>query len=82
MWNAELERIAQRWTDQCNEDDHDVFRSKLDGSLTGQNACWSPYKRRAETKEQIMKGLGAYVDLWYNEVTDPGFTADDIDPFV
>ena len=81
MWNPELERIAQRWTDQCKDDDHDVFRSKLDGSLTGQNA-WLGISYRTETKEQIMDGLGRAVDGWYNEVNDPGFTADDIDPFV
>ena len=81
MWNAELERIAQRWTDQCNDDDHDVFRSKLDGSLTGQNA-YLRIARLVETKEEIMEDLGAAVDGWYSEVTEPGFTSYDIDPFV
>ena len=80
VWNEELEIIAQRWTDQCVFD-HDELRSKLDGSSAGQNAYLgksSPEK----TKEQVMSGLRAVVDAWYDEVTDPGFSSDHIDPFV
>ena len=72
--------IAQRWTDQC-EFDHDEVRSKLDGSPAGQNVYLG--KSSAEkTKEQVMEGLGLAVDAWYDEVTDPGFSAEDISPFV
>jgi len=80
VWNEELETIAQRWTDQC-EFDHDELRSKLDGSPAGQNAYLG--KSSAEkTKEQVMEGLGLAVDAWYDEVTDPGFSSEDISPFV
>lgn len=79
VWNEELEIIAQRWTDQCVFD-HDELRSKLDGSSAGQNAYLG--KSSAEkTKEQVMSGLGAVVDAWYDEVTDPGFSADAINPY-
>ena len=80
VWNEELEMIAQRWTDQCKFD-HDELRSKLDGSPAGQNAYLG--KSSAEkTKEEVMEGLGLAVDAWYDEVTDPGFNATDISPFV
>ena len=72
--------IAERWADQCVFD-HDELRSKLDGSPAGQNAYLG--KSSAEkTKEQVMSGLDAVVDAWYDEVTDPGFSADAIDPYV
>ena len=29
-----------------------------------------------------MEGMDLVVDAWYNEVTDPGFSADDINPYV
>lgn len=80
VWNEELEMIAQRWSDQCVFD-HDEVRSKLDGSPAGQNAYLG--KSSAEkTKDEVMEGLGAVVDAWYDEVTDPGFSADSIDPYV
>ena len=79
VWNEELEKIAQRWTDQCIFD-HDELRSKLDGTLVGQNAYLG--KSSAEkTKEQVMEGLDIAVDAWYNEVTDPGFSPDSINPY-
>merc|ERR1712183_847602 len=39
VWNEELEKISQRWADQCIFG-HDPVRSKLNGTSVGQNAYW------------------------------------------
>ena len=35
-----IEVSAQRWTEQCLDDNHDTNRKKLDGTEVGQNNFW------------------------------------------
>ena len=51
MWNSQLELVAQRWTDQCQEG-HDSERCKLDGSPVGQNA-WQQMETMEEDEAAV-----------------------------
>jgi len=79
VWNNELAAIAQRWADQCIFD-HDPERSKFDGTSVGQNVAIFKNSSRSSW-EEIQYGLATSVQNWYDEVTDPGFSRWDINPF-
>eukprot|EP00090_Calanus_glacialis_P041209 TRINITY_DN7246_c0_g1_i3.p1 TRINITY_DN7246_c0_g1~~TRINITY_DN7246_c0_g1_i3.p1 ORF type:complete len:356 (+),score=76.87 TRINITY_DN7246_c0_g1_i3:30-1070(+) len=78
VWNDELAKIAQRWTGQCKFE-HDELRNLCDGTLVGQNAfiAQTDYE---EYEEEV--SIEASVQAWYNEVTNPGFSSSNINPFV
>merc|ERR1719278_887887 len=80
VWSAELEAVAQRWADQCTFG-HDSERSKLDGTYVGQNAYYSGSSQKKD-EATVNMGTVSAVDSWYNEVESPGFSINDIDPFV
>ena len=79
VWSAELEAVAQRWADQCTFG-HDSERAKLDGTYVGQNAYWG-----GSTVEQdeaaVQGGMATAAQNWYDEVTNPGFDSQTINPF-
>jgi len=79
VWNSELEAVAQRWADQCTFG-HDKAREKLDGTSVGQNAYWG-----GSTVEQgeaaIQGGQSKAAQNWYDEVTNPGFDSQTINPY-
>ena len=80
IWNDELADIAQRWADQC-QFGHDETRNMCDGTLAGQNA----YKGEADYGQydyEMNPRIGDAVQVWYNEVTNPGFASSDINPYV
>jgi len=80
VWNNELEAIAQRWADQCNFG-HDSTRDKIDGTMVGQNAYWGA--NSAEQAESVIQGgMTKSAQAWYDEVTDPGFNSNNINPYV
>ena len=80
VWNEELEKISQRWADQCIFG-HDPVRSKLNGTSVGQNAYWGG--NTAEGSEADIKNAVANpTQAWFNEVTNPGFASENINPFV
>merc|ERR1712080_54462 len=79
VWNQELETVAQRWADQCTFG-HDDSRNKIDGTYVGQNA-YIAYNSRASTQEALMAAMDGAVQAWYDEVTNPGFSAENIDPY-
>jgi len=79
-WNDELATIAQRWTDQCNFG-HDDDRNKADGTRVGQN-MYIGFNSQQQDETAVNNGLANPVTSWYNEVSDPGFNAADISPFV
>ena len=74
-----MEKIAQRWADQCNFE-HDAVRTKLDRTRVGQNLA---VKIGSGPTQQslIMRGMATHVQDWYDEVTTPGFDSKDINPF-
>jgi len=79
VWNDELEKIAQRWADQCIFA-HDKIRNKLNSDYVGQNNFIS-YSGSQESADVVQSKVTEAVDSWYNEVTDPGFSPENIDPF-
>ena len=79
VWNEELADIAQRWADQCVFG-HDEIRDMCDGTLVGQNA-YIGESSEEDYEDDVMASLGDAVDAWYNEVTDPGFSSTDINPY-
>lgn len=79
VWNDELEKIAQRWADQCIYN-HDQIRNKLNFDSVGQNLYTSSFSRQ-ESADDVQNTVIRAVELWYNEVTNPGFSPENIDPF-
>jgi len=80
VWDEELERIAQRWVDQCTPG-HDSIRTKLDSSNVGQNAFQATTSQQLD-KPALNDGLPAIAQSWYDEVTQKGFSSSNINPFV
>jgi len=80
VWSDELEAIAQRWSDQCTFG-HDSSRNTLDGTYVGQNAYYSATSLQQSEAEAQAATTGA-ADAWYDEVTNPGFDSQSINPFV
>ena len=80
VWDEELERIAQRWVDQCTPG-HDSIRTKLDSSNVGQNAFQLTTSQQLD-ETALNAGLPAIVQSWYDEVTQTGFSRNNISPFV
>ena len=96
VWNTELEVIAQRWADQCTFG-HDSTRDKLDGtwvitlmnisitapdhSQVGQNAYWGGNSQQ-EAATAVQAGMTKAAQAWYDEIKDPGFDSQSINPFV
>jgi len=80
VWDPELEAIAQRWVDQCTFG-HDSKRNKLDGTYVGQNAFFGSTSWE-EDQAGLTDKAGGAAQAWYDEVIDPGFNADSIEPFV
>jgi len=74
-WNAELAEISQRWADQCMFE-HDKVRDKLDGTQVGQNLAISYSSGGGQPNQNDLeqKYLAGFVNSWYDEVVDPGFT--------
>lgn len=79
-WSAELEAVAQRWADQCTFG-HDKVKTKQDGTYVGQNAFVAVSEAKSPV-DSMMAGMGAAVKAWYDEVTTPGFKAENIAPYV
>jgi len=80
VWNTELEAIAQRWADQCTFG-HDSTRDKLDGTSVGQNAYWGGNSQQ-EAVTVVQAGMTKAAQAWYDEIKDPGFDSQSINPFV
>merc|ERR1719206_1326328 len=80
VWDDELATIAQRWTDQCIFE-HDKVRDLCDGTFSGQNA-WQSGTDYEYYDYDVNPEIGQAVQSWYDEVTDPGFDAANINPFV
>ena len=79
MWSTELETVAQRWADQCTVG-HDSLRAKLDGTNVGQNVYWSAGAQ--EQDEAAVQGrMENSAQSWYDEVTQPGFDSQTINPY-
>ena len=79
VWNTELESVAQRWADQCTFG-HDSERSKLDGTYVGQNAYWGGNSQQQD-EAAVQGGMTNAAQNWYDEVTDPGFDSQTINPY-
>jgi len=79
VWDDELELIAQRLADQCVFK-HDAERGLLDGTSVGQN-LYSSWNSVQDTEEVLQGKADGSVLAWYNEVTNPGFNPDHINPF-
>jgi len=78
-WSTELEEISQRWADQCTFA-HDSVRNLLDGSKVGQNV-FIGYKTVQEEENDLQLQMDGPVQSWYDEVTNPGFDSQSINPF-
>merc|ERR1719228_1334807 len=80
VWDDELATIAQRWTSQCIFE-HDKVRNLCDGTVVGQNAYQSGTDY--EYYDYVVNPeIGDAVQSWYDEVTNPGFSSTNINPFV
>jgi len=79
VWNDELGDIAQRWAGQC-QFGHDDMRNLCDGTSVGQNAYLGETSNE-DYPEDVMPALGDAVQAWYDEVTNPGFSSADINPY-
>jgi len=80
VWNDELGDIAQRWAAQCNFG-HDEMRNMCDGTYVGQNA-WFYSETEEATEAAVMAKVPEAAQSWYDEVTNPGFSSADINPYV
>jgi len=75
-WDNELATIAQRWSDQCTWG-HDKNRRTEQWRWVGQNMYMS---MSTANSCQSQDWPGA-TKAWYDEVTKPGFSANDIEPY-
>jgi len=80
VWSHELETVAQRWADQCVFG-HDKVKTKLDGTYVGQNGFIEVSEAKSPV-DTVMEGMGKAVKSWFDEVTNPGFSAENISPYV
>merc|ERR1719376_400359 len=80
VWDEELAPIAQRWTSQCIFE-HDKVRDLCDGTVVGQNAYQSGTDYEYYDYN-VNPEIGDAVQSWYSEVTNPGFSSANINPFV
>merc|ERR1711909_18846 len=80
VWDDELATIAQRWTSQCIFE-HDKVRDLCDGTVVGQNAYQSGTDYEYYDYN-VNPEIGDAVQSWYDEVTNPGFSSANINPFV
>jgi len=80
VWDDELATIAQRWTSQCIFE-HDKVRDLCDGTVVGQNAYQSGTDYEYYDYN-VNPEIGDAVQSWYSEVTNPGFSSANINPFV
>ena len=62
--------VAQRWVDQCQEA-HDRERSKLDGTLVGQNT-WKQLDSMKKDGTAVQAEIAGATKSWYREVSQPG----------
>merc|ERR1712183_56669 len=76
----ELATIAQRWASQCIFE-HDKVRDLCDGTVVGQNAYQSGTDYEYYDYN-VNPEIGDAVQSWYSEVTNPGFSSANINPFV
>ena len=79
MWSTELEQTAQRWADQCDFG-HDKERAKLDGTYVGQNA-YEGGNSQQQDEAAVQAGMTTAAQAWYDEVTDPGFDSQTLNPY-
>ena len=81
----ELEAIAQRWADQCTFG-HDSppgkkLNWKLDGTSVGQNVAIK-FNSAQQDEAAVQRLMTSAAQNWYDEVTDPGFDSQKINPFM
>ncbi|GAB6028799.1 hypothetical protein CHUAL_004611 [Chamberlinius hualienensis] len=76
-WNSELATIAQRWADQCTFG-HDANRNTASYWWVGQNAALVS----SSADNNRVANFSQAITLWFNEVTNPGFNPNNIDPYV
>ncbi|GAB6028801.1 hypothetical protein CHUAL_004612 [Chamberlinius hualienensis] len=75
-WSKTLEAIAQRWADQCSFS-HDLNRNLGKHKWVAQNIAMSTIK----ADDGLTANFTIALDMWANEVTDPGFNPIYIKPF-
>jgi len=81
VWSSELEAIAQRWAEQCNQlGPHDRSRDKLDGTSVGQNQAYAASTMQL-AREEVLQQFAMQPDGWYDEVAEPGYDGDRVDRF-
>ena len=78
-WNDELETVAQRWASQCTFG-HDQMRNLCDGTVVGQNAYFGSASLD-DPEDTVNKAITKAAQAWYNEVSAPGFSPADINPY-
>jgi len=82
VWSLELERIAQRWADQCSQgSEHDALREKLDGTTVGQSVFHVSSTTRTNDHESAMAELLGGLEVWYNQRKSIGFNPGHIKEF-
>ena len=69
VWDNELEAVAQRLAEQCNDDSHDTNRKKLDGTEVGQNKFGLVTGSFPSGIQHVQKA----VQSWYSDFNTPGF---------
>ena len=69
VWDNELEAVAQRLAEQCNDDSHDTNRKKLDGTEVGQNKFGLVTASFPSGIQHVQKA----VQSWYSDFNTPGF---------
>ena len=66
VWNDEVEKIAQRWADQCSFG-HDNERSLCDGTSSGQNS-FIQYSSKKSNEEELIEIALQAIQSFYDEV--------------
>ena len=81
VWNNELEAVAQRWADQCTFA-HDPSHNLADGTSVGQNLFTYGNSNIQDFDNIMSDNMVEFVAGWYLEVESPGFSPDNVNPFV